>query len=162
MASSTRKGNLDGSRSYTIIPTTPHDESAGASLDWFSSLRGRIGFATDKWLLYLTGGGVLARSSYESRWINIRSPLQILPSDGIAEFKKTSIGYAIGGGGEYAISDRFSLRAEYLYLGIREWNATGIAPTCFNNGTGQNPMHCIHSHSHFQPIHSDCSSGYSL
>ena len=69
-----------------------------------ASLRGRLGFAIDRTLLYVTGGGALANQSY-----TIWSPL------GSNTTSNTKLGWTVGAGAEYAISQNWSARLEYRY-----------------------------------------------
>lgn len=66
------------------------------------SLRGRIGYAWDRVLLYATGGLALAdvEDAYNS------------PGD---TFWGVHAGWTVGGGGEYAIDNNWSVRIEYRY-----------------------------------------------
>jgi outer membrane immunogenic protein len=71
--------------------------------DYFGTVRARVGFAFDQFLLYGTGGLAYGKSTYE---------LAGLSND------KTSTGWAFGAGGEYAVSPNITLRAEYMYLDL--------------------------------------------
>ncbi|MDB5598542.1 MAG: hypothetical protein JWN71_586 [Xanthobacteraceae bacterium] len=96
-------------------------------IEAFGTVRGRIGFAmTDSMLLYGTGG--LA-------WANVKSSLAIgniaLSGGGAINFtpgqfthsaseSSTEIGYAIGGGLDWALTSNLWLRGEYMFLGFGE------------------------------------------
>ena len=69
-----------------------------------ASIRGRIGYAFDRVLIYGTGGG--AYGSFHTAY-----------NDGIAfdTFNDGRIGWTVGGGLEYAIDNNWSVRAEYRY-----------------------------------------------
>jgi outer membrane immunogenic protein len=100
---------MSGSRVVTVSSTAM---SESQDLDWFGTLRGRIGYAAwDRWLPYFTigfayggrsvsgtasGGGV--SGSYSSSW--------------------TDVGLAIGLGVDYAINQWWTARLEYLYVNI--------------------------------------------
>ncbi|WP_119392281.1 outer membrane protein [Taklimakanibacter lacteus] len=74
-------------------------------MDWLASLRARLGFASDNILLYATGGVAF-------------SDLEFANDDGLGSSDKQSesaVGFVVGGGAEYAVSEDFSLRAEALY-----------------------------------------------
>ena len=76
--------------------------------NFFGTVRGRLGYAFDRALIYGTAG--LAYSGSNSR-----------------------VGYAVGGGAEYAITNNFSLKLEGLYVDIRRSNST--FGTSFNLAT---------------------------
>jgi len=65
------------------------------------SLRARAGFAVDRALFYATGGGVFA--AFNDNYPSGDSSL------------KARVGYTVGGGIQYAITDLWSVRAEYRY-----------------------------------------------
>lgn len=91
----------------------PHYETVGNDLKWFSTVRGRAGYAADRWLVYATGG--LAFGSIESSFTYGPSGGSVFtPSIGSATW--TRAGWTVGGGLEHLFSDRWSAKAEYLYL----------------------------------------------
>ena len=82
------------------------------------SLRGRLGFALDRLLIYGTGGLALAdiRYSYNN------------PTTGVTD--KTSrvrSGYTIGGGLEYAVTDNLTSSIEYRYTDFGKFKYTSTA-----------------------------------
>jgi len=73
--------------------------------DYVATARGRVGYATGPWLAYATGG--LARAG--ERFLNT-------PAVGSDEkILNTRLGWAAGGGVEYAFAPHWSARLEYLY-----------------------------------------------
>ncbi len=94
--------------------------NASAGVNWFSTLRGRAGFAVDRWLLYVTGGGA---------WQNVGASGSVtVPGGtfGVFSNSTTRSGYSIGAGIEYAVWDHFILGAEYLYLNTGNWGNTFV------------------------------------
>jgi outer membrane immunogenic protein len=79
--------------------------SASEKLPFFGTVRGRLGFAQDRWMIYATGG-----LSYQTVELNVTGPLGSASSD------NTKAGYAVGGGVEWALWDRWTTKVEYLYL----------------------------------------------
>jgi outer membrane immunogenic protein len=86
-----------------------------ANADWLATVRGRIGFAADRFLLYVTGGAAFAHIKFSQSFSDIcctnSTPLTTFTAS------STKTGYAVGGGLEYAIATNWSLRGEYLYAG---------------------------------------------
>jgi outer membrane immunogenic protein len=83
--------------------------SFDAEQNWVATLRPRIGFAANNWLIYGTGGaafGQLGHSYTESVGGAARS---VSDSD-------TKAGWTAGGGVEYAFQNQWSLGVEYLFL----------------------------------------------
>jgi outer membrane immunogenic protein len=87
--------------------------------DWYSVWTARLGYATDRSLLYVKGG-VLA-ANVETGAVKNNGFIRLNVSDRHWQF-----GYAIGGGWEYAIDPKWSVKAEYLYLGLdADYTVTG-------------------------------------
>jgi high affinity Mn2+ porin len=73
--------------------------------DYVATARGRVGYATGPWLAYATGGLAWAGE----RFLNT-------PAVGSDEkILNTRLGWAAGGGFEYAFAPHWSARLEYLY-----------------------------------------------
>jgi len=102
--------------------TTAGVATLESHMNWLATLRGRFGYSFDRFLPYVTGGAALA---------NLRSTITISgyhKDDGapgpFAFFNTTATvhdtvwGYAIGGGADWAIDPRWSLRGEYLFVGL--------------------------------------------
>lgn len=84
------------------------NDSTYASVNHFGSLRGRLGYVTDKVLLYGTAGIAFA---------NLTEDLQKGRNAGeqLVRDNMYHLGYTLGGGAEYAFTDRWVGRLEYLY-----------------------------------------------
>jgi outer membrane immunogenic protein len=80
-----------------------------SQLDWFGSVRGRLGYASGPALFYGTGGFAYG---------NVRNDVRFLQSG--TEFKadNTATGYTVGGGVEYEINSAWSAKVEYQYLNL--------------------------------------------
>jgi outer membrane immunogenic protein len=78
------------------------------------SIRGRIGFAWDRAMLYATGGVAFATvSSYATNLTN-----------GLTDnFKNGLVGWTIGTGLEYAVDKNWSIRTEYRYTDYGNFDA---------------------------------------
>jgi outer membrane immunogenic protein len=76
---------------------------------WFGTIRGRVGYAADRWLFYFTGGGYYA----ENKATGIASR-----PGAVAAFSTTEDGWGwtVGGGVEWAFAPNWSAKLEYLYL----------------------------------------------
>lgn len=70
---------------------------------WFATARGRVGFAYDRALVYLTAGGAFA-------------DVQMF-TNGLTEVTDRA-GWTVGAGLEYAILGRWSAKVEYLYADL--------------------------------------------
>jgi outer membrane immunogenic protein len=79
-------------------------------LDWFGTVRGRIGYAmgaTGNWLPYLTGGW-----AYGHGTISGTTSATGTSFSGSQDYS----GWTVGGGVEWAFADHWSAKVEYLYI----------------------------------------------
>lgn len=86
------------------------------ALPWLATARGRAGYASDTWLLYVTGG--LATGGVEYQFIPIADGLSHDPVD------KRLWGWTLGAGAEVAIWPGMSTRLEYLFVDLGEFKTT--------------------------------------
>lgn len=96
---------------------------ASQSLDWFGTVRGRIGYATDPALFYFTGGFAFGNVQDEAFLADrFGNSVTLSQSD-------TRTGYVLGGGIEYAFNPAWSLKAEYQYINLGGESLSGnLAP----------------------------------
>ena len=80
--------------------------------DYQAMLRARVGWAQDRWMTYVTGGVAATRIKLDASFTDdFLGP----GARGHDTDKETRLGWVAGVGGEYALSDKWSIRAEYLY-----------------------------------------------
>lgn len=77
-----------------------------SKVEWFGTLRGRVGYAFDRFLPYLTGGLAVGQ---------VKASILNSCNDGYCG-SKTAVGFAVGGGAEYALTQAWTVKAEYLYV----------------------------------------------
>jgi outer membrane immunogenic protein len=88
---------------------------------WITTLAGRLGYAADRFLFYVKGGGGwIGNSGFTVT--NVTTNTSVITSGA------TDSGWLIGGGGEWAFNDNWSARIEYDYLGLNNRSLT-VAPT---------------------------------
>jgi outer membrane immunogenic protein len=89
----------------------------GRDVDWVGTVRGRIGHAWDRWLVFATGGFAFGRVSFTG-------DVNFTATGGAAvpvSFDKTRLGWTVGGGIEHALpvaSGNWTIRGEYLYYAL--------------------------------------------
>ncbi len=93
-----------------------------ASLNWFGTVRGRIGYAFDRTLIYATGGFAVGE---------VESKIRIREIDSSSSTSERQTGYVLGGGIEYKLSPSWSLKGEYQFLSL---DASDLVKT--GNGAG--------------------------
>lgn len=74
-----------------------------ADMRYVSTLKARAGFAFDRFLVYGLGG--VAYGSLKA-------------SDGLVSKEKSKLGYVVGAGAEYGITDHLSAKLEYNYVSL--------------------------------------------
>ena len=75
-------------------------------------MRGRVGYAADRFLPYVTGGAALG---------NINATTNGLTTSA------SNAGWTIGAGLEFAVTPNWSAKAEYLYVSLGKFNC---GPNC--------------------------------
>jgi outer membrane immunogenic protein len=86
--------------------------SAGTKLEWFGTVRGRLGYAWDRFMMYATGGYAYGNTKTSASAAGLG-----LAASFTSNHSKS--GWAVGGGFEYALTNRVSVKTEYLYLDLR-------------------------------------------
>lgn len=85
---------------------------------WLATARGRVGYAFDRFLPYVTGGLAVG---------DIKNSVA-----GVASSTSTKAGYAIGGGVEAALTGPWTAKVEYLYADLGRGGSVLGADTRFN------------------------------
>ena len=94
--------------------------------NYFGTVRPRIGFAVDRALLYVTGG--LAYGGFNgSNTLTVTNPAGVALGTFTNGGSNNRVGYAVGGGIEYAVTNNWTVRGEYLYIGSGSRNRTSTA-----------------------------------
>jgi outer membrane immunogenic protein len=100
---------------------------------WLATIRGRVGWAWDRWMIYATGGAAFA--DVEARVIP--DPASALAT--ISE-SKTRTGWTVGGGFEWAFAPNWSAKLEYLHVEFRDDAYFLTPPAGFANRAGGVPL----------------------
>ena len=79
--------------------------SASASLDWLSTVRGRVGATYEDWFFYGSGGLAIAGVVANAPHTNVSS-------------SSVAVGYTYGGGVSYAATDKLALRLDYQRVAL--------------------------------------------
>ena len=116
---------VKGASAYAGSPTSIATTRAEGL---YSVWAARFGYAFDRSLLYVKGGAAL---------VNFETGVSDGSAPGVhldTMHSKYRLGYAIGGGWEYAFDNKWSVKAEYLYLGFDN-NITNTGNLGGNAGT---------------------------
>jgi outer membrane immunogenic protein len=101
------EGDIDWAN---INGTTTNGCVAGCktSDNWLSTVRGRLGYAADRFMPYITGGLALGD-------IKATTP-------GFVGADNTQAGWTLGAGLEFALAQNWTAKAEYLYVNLGKFN----------------------------------------
>lgn len=93
------------------------------SSNWLSTIRGRVGYAFDRVMIYATGGG--AAGDVKATFSN--------PNTGFTgSTNSTEWGWTAGGGIEAALTENITAKVEYLFVDLQNGNCS---PTICGGGT---------------------------
>ena len=85
-----------------------------SEMDYLATVRGRVGVAFDRVMIYATGGAAIADGTNTADFG--------APVTGAQQFfgrsSETLVGYTVGGGVEFAVTNNVSLKGEYLYYDL--------------------------------------------
>jgi outer membrane immunogenic protein len=117
--------------STVVYPLTLGD-TYQTRIRWQASARGRVGYALDRTLVYVTGGAAFANIRHE----------YTLAAAGLSErFTTNRVGWTVGAGVEHAFQPNWTARVEYRYADFG--HVTNI-PTIF--GSAFRERHTITEH----------------
>jgi outer membrane immunogenic protein len=116
---------LSGTNSLSFTGSTvpalggPLNTYASYKLDWLGTTRARLGFATmdqGRLLLFVSGG--LAYGGGSSS-LSVTGPAG---NGWYGSSGSTQVGWTVGGGAEYAFTNNWSVKAEYLYYQLSSFS----------------------------------------
>ena len=130
---------------YPCCAPSTFTVASAASTDWLFTARGRLGFAANNWLLFVTGG--LAVTNLKGNFGFTDNCGNIAACNGpggpnafeAASLSKTKLGYTVGAGAEAGLWGNWSLKAEYLYVKFESESVVstistpGLQPFAVNN-----------------------------
>ncbi len=106
--------NLNGAALGGAIPFGAAIQ-AGSRINYIGTVRGRLGYAWDRFLVYGTGGFAYGQ-------VNSAISASAAIAGGAAAFttseNSSRTGFAVGGGFEYAITNNLTVKTEYLYVNL--------------------------------------------
>jgi opacity protein-like surface antigen len=101
-----------------VVATAFGNLQASGHTDWISTLTGRVGFAADRWLFYVKGGGA---------WVENHATLTNLTTGAAVSASNTNSGWTAGVGTEWAFSGPWSAKIEYDHIELDNWSPSTSA-----------------------------------
>jgi outer membrane immunogenic protein len=96
--------------------------SESARLNWLVTVRPRLGYAWDNWLVYVTGGWALGKVTFSDA---LQASAVTFVGNNVS---KDLNGWTAGAGVEYGVGGGWTLKAEYLYTDLGSV-AVSMGPT---------------------------------
>lgn len=114
------------------------NHEADRNIDWMASVRGRLGWTWDRWMVYGTGGAAWAD-------VNYRTNFTLAGFNNPVSTNATLSGWVAGGGVEYAVANNWTVRAEYLYYDFGDETVVNptVAPGLNYLTTFDNKIHVV-------------------
>ncbi|MGA2895245.1 MAG: outer membrane beta-barrel protein [Xanthobacteraceae bacterium] len=115
------------------LPTSGNSFVIGQSFttNYLATVRPRVGIAAGRNFAYLTGGAAFTDVSYTESYVDSGG------GSGAATASKFLTGWTAGAGWEYAWTDHWTVKFEYLYSAFPTTGVTGV----ITGPGGTNPLH---------------------
>jgi outer membrane immunogenic protein len=117
---------------FTGVPTVDGSTvQITANTRSLESIRGRIGYAWNSFMLYGTGGVAFNQTNYALNLVTTPGSFNGAPSGSIG-FSQNNVGYAVGFGAEWMATQNWIFRLEYLHYGFNGSSGTlpVVGDTC--------------------------------
>ena len=106
------KGN-SGSTCGAISAVVPPPDSCQTQSEWLATVRGRVGYALDRTLLYVTGGAAFG---------NIQTGL----NPPATYDNSVETGWTVGAGVEFGLTQNLTAKVEYLFVDLPNGTCTTV------------------------------------
>jgi outer membrane immunogenic protein len=100
--------NLEGSAYAPWLTTLAATSKVG---DWYGMITGRLGYSFDRAMIYVKGGAA---------FVNAEASIYSTVTGVGLSASETVTTWTIGGGLEYALDMNWSVKAEYMYIGMND------------------------------------------
>jgi outer membrane immunogenic protein len=135
---SNNKKTSGGAFTYTSN-NAPYTLTETAQTRWLATIRPRAGIVVGSALWYVTGGLAIADEKFSQSFNDL------VGNTSNTFLSKTAVGWTAGAGVEWAFVPNWSVKGEYLYVGLNNFNtsasgpgAGGGFPSTFNNSLKDN------------------------
>jgi outer membrane immunogenic protein len=133
--------DINKNRTVITAPLAPGvgtlTNTYSSKMEYFGTVRGRVGYAWDRTMVYATGGLAYGEVTNSANFFGPAPANPVLQFTGSNRDTKT--GYTVGGGIEHAWMGNWTVKAEYLYYDLGSTTlAVNVIPGSGGGGTGYN------------------------
>jgi outer membrane immunogenic protein len=138
------KGSATKTTTASFAGAVPFTSTAEQRIKWLSTVRGRVGYLPAPSLLVFASGGFAVGEVQRSATSTGPVGAGFSPTHSFSclnggtcfsgSSDTTSVGWSVGGGLEYALSQTWTLRGEYLYVRLSHRSVTETATALFAAG----------------------------
>jgi outer membrane immunogenic protein len=114
---------------FATPPAGPVVSSTTANTRWMLTARARLGWAFDRLLVYGTGGVAAVHTTVTET--NVYSPAFVAAGTDFSSVSAPQTGWVAGAGLEYAVTDHWTIKGEYLHVGLPSKTAFSGTPSPF-------------------------------
>jgi len=106
-----------------LAPGTTLTATTSVTAEWLSTFRARVGVTNDHWLFYTTFGVALANVTFsQSVFFSASGSTQAGTNSNLL------YGWTAGGGIEYALTNNWSIKGEYLFVDLGNQTVNELNP----------------------------------
>lgn len=139
----TGKKTATGTAVYPCCSPTSFTVTQSAKTQWIYTARPRAGFTLGNALIYGTAGLAVTKIDYNARFTDT-----FASANESGAINKTRAGWTAGGGVEYKVANKWSVKGEYLFADFRRETTTSTNLTA-GPAYPQNPFtHSIYQKNH--------------
>ncbi len=109
--------------SVTVVGVATN-QSNSEQIDWFGTVRGKLGYAQNNWLVYATGGLAYGQVATSGSFDIVTPPAANFPGSS----STTNVGWTAGAGLNYALTANWIVGIEYLYVDLGRVSYTETGP----------------------------------
>jgi outer membrane immunogenic protein len=107
-------GGGDKTSNVVTAPNGNQLQASANGASWLTTLTGRLGYGMDRWLVYGKGGWA---------WLETSAKITNLTTGAVATGDHTGSGWVAGAGVEYALTQNWTTKLEYNYIGSGNWSS---------------------------------------
>ena len=115
--------HLNSGANTTLLGVVAVPASVNADIDWYGTVRGRLGWSSGPLLLYGTGGLAYGRLALNSSLMTAFTPLSLN-----AQTSSVRAGWVLGAGVEYLWSPNVVLSLDYQYVDLGTISVASSSP----------------------------------